>query len=186
MIKVGAKSSALQPQAVESEAPSESPATALARADAERLAALAEREQLIGRRAEMLAGEAADDEVEVVDLAIARANRTIERRQLALPALRSRAEDARRQQTEADFAAFYDRYRQAQNDFGLAYGAAVETRARLAAIVDAAASRFAGRVSAFMAYPVADLTLEPTRLEAFESDAERAFAAERRRLEGDW
>ncbi|VFU08408.1 hypothetical protein [Methylocella tundrae] len=175
------------PPAINSAAPAETAETALARVDAERLAAIAERDALIGRRAALFAGNATDEEIEAVDVAIAHANRTIERRQLALPALRGQAEEARRASTEAEFVAVYDAYKRAQNDFLIAYHTAVETRDRLAALIDAGAATFPGRFLAYAAYPQAEyLTLEHAPLAAFEAEAERALSAESRRRKGEW
>lgn len=175
------------PPAINSAAPPETAEAALARVDAERLAAIAERDALIGRRAALFAGNATDEEIEAVDVAIARANRTIERRQLALPALRSQTEEERRARTENEFVAAYDVYRQAQNDFLIAYRAAVETRDRLAALIDAGAAQFPGRFLAYAAYPQGEyMTIEKAPLAAFEAEAERALSAESRRRKGEW
>lgn len=160
--------------------------TAIDRLEAGRAAAIAAVADLTARRAALLADDGLDDEVEALDVEIARNRRQIERAEAAAPSLRAKAEAERRERIEADFVAGHAEYREAVETLLVAYRASVEACHRVAEIVNSLTLRFAGRAGAFVAFPVADLTLEPERLAAFAAEVERASAAEARRLEGDW
>ena len=110
----------------------------------------------------------------------------MDRADATAPGLRAAMETARRDETETAFAAAHSQYCAAMQDFLSAWRTAVQTRAAVDEIVSASLIRFPGRAGAYMAFPPEDLTLDQERLNAFKADADRALAAERRRLRGEW
>lgn len=138
------------------------------------------------RRGDLVRAGAPDSEVESAEVEIRRAQRALERANALDTELTLEAESQRRAQTEADFVAFYAKYRFADRAFRDGLHEAYRRRSALIALIDEGQRQFPGRVGAYVAVPIEELTLDDWMITCHERDAEAALANESRRAKGEW
>jgi hypothetical protein len=153
---------------------------------AEKAAAQKALAALVARRESLLVTGAADAEIETAELEITRRRRALQRFDIRAADLDEKARVLRAAQTEADFVAFYTKYRAADRAFRDGLREAYRRRLQLIALIDEGQRQFPGRVGAYVAVPTPDLTLDDWMIDCHERDAETALANESRRAMGEW